>query len=498
MTYVIADAERLTTAASAVARVGSTMSEATAAAAGPTTTALAAGADEVSTATAALFNSYGQECQALIKQAAAFQSEFTAALTAAGNAYAQAEAANAAAMSNVLDTINAPIQTLLGGAPVASTESSFVTTLESIVPSASTSPITALIMGGTGNPGPIPEYVAAVNNNYIQPIFPGATGQGLFTPQQFWPNNPELGMMTFNQSTREGVALLHTAIMNELGLGNRVDVFGYSSSATIINNEILALMRMGADAPNPADLSFTMVGSPNNPVGGLFSRFPGFYIPLMDVPFNGATPADNPYPTSIYTMQYDGAAHAPHYPLNPFATLNSLLGFQYLHGQYPWLTPEQLAGAELLPTSPGYTGNTSYYMLPTQDLPLVQPIRDIPIIGPPLAELIQPTLRVLVDLGYVDYGATGNYADIPTPAALIQIPNPISITYNLAQAAIQGPTAALVEIGLLPESFRPDIYPYVPSLAPGLNISLGQSSVTGLSLLGGALGPILELIPPAT
>ncbi|QUR65913.1 PE family protein [Mycobacterium spongiae] len=496
MTHVVANADMLATAANAVARIGSTIDAAGAAALGPTTAALAPAIDEVSAAIAALFQTHGLEGQAIIRHAAAFHREFNQALAAAGNAYAQAEAANAAAVSNALGALSAPLQSLLERPSTGTIAPGSGNGLQAMLAQAATGELTALIMGGTGNPLPIPEYVTAINNNYIQPLLPGANGQGLFTPQEFWPNNPEVGDMTFNQSNREGLRLLQAAINTELAFGNKVNVLGYSSSATIVHEAILDFMAMGTGAPDPGDLSFLMLGSPHNPVGGLFARFPGFYIPLLDVPFNGATPADNPYPTAIYSMQYDGAAHAPQYPLNPFATLNALFGFQFLHWQHPWHSPEVLASAQLLPTSPGYTGNTDYYMLTTQNLPLLEPIRQIPYIGQPLAEMIQPSMRVLVDLGYADYGPTGNYADIPTPAGIIQIVDPFALGYYLTLGAVQGPTGALVDLGFLPESFRPDIYPYVPSLSPGLNVSFGQSSVTGISLLTGAVGPLLELIPP--
>ncbi|VBA49872.1 PE family protein PE3 [Mycobacterium pseudokansasii] len=55
----------------------------------------------------------------------------------------------------------------------------------------------------------------------------------------------------------------------------------------------------------------------------------------------------------------------------------------------------------------------------TQDLPLLQPIRDIPFIGPPIADIFQPNLRVLVDLGYSSYGPGLSYADIPTSCRVV-------------------------------------------------------------------------------
>ena len=54
----------------------------------------------------------------------------------------------------------------------------------------------------------------------------------------------------------------------------------------------------------------------------------------------------------------------------------------------------------------------------------------------------------------------------------------------------------LVDLGLLPQSATPTIYPYVPSIDPNLNFFLGQPSVTGLSVLSGAVGDVLRLIPP--
>ncbi|MGV7423254.1 PE-PPE domain-containing protein, partial [Mycobacterium kansasii] len=73
--------------------------------------------------------------------------------------------------------------------------------------------------------------------------------------------------------------------------------------------------------------------------------------------------------------------------------------------------------------------------------PLLQPIRDIPFIGPPIADIFQPNVRVLVDLGYSSYGPGLSYADIPTPAALLSVPNPFTVIPYLASGTVQGPQA---------------------------------------------------------
>jgi hypothetical protein len=506
MENLVTAPELLASTAAEVEEIGSAIADANANAAGPTTRLVAAAEDEVSAAIAKLFAGYGQQYRAVLTQATAFHDKFAQTLAAAGNTYAQAEAGNVAVLnggaSNALGALGARIQTLLGLTPTGG-GSGGTSALTATVNTASGDPLVALVMGGTANPGPDPGYVQSVAQGYLLPRFPALQLSNVFaqfTPEQFWPITPQLGNLTAGQSVAQGVSLLDSAIKAQLAQGNNVVVFGFSQSAVIATNEIQALMAMGTGAPTSSQLSFVLVGDLNNPDGGLLERFPGFDIPFVYGPFNGATPPNSPYPTSIYTIQYDGLADTPQYPLHVLSDVNAFLGYFFVHGNYPVLTPDQVANAVLLPTSPGYTGNTQYYMVMTQDLPLVQLIRDIPYAGPPMADIIQPDLRVLVDLGYGDIGTGYEYANVPTPASLLSIPNPIAIAADLAKGAVQGPWAAVVDIAVesgLPQaaSLYPDTYPYVPSLDPHLHIFLGQPSVTGLSRLSGALGSILELIP---
>ncbi|SOJ53310.1 PE-PGRS family protein PE_PGRS16 [Mycobacterium simulans] len=118
MSFVSVAPELVAAAVSDLAGIESAVSAAGAAAAGPTTVVLAAAEDEVSAAIAALFGTHAQEYQAISAQAAVFHTRFVQALTAAGNAYAGAEVANASPLQAVeqavLDAINAPTQMLLG------------------------------------------------------------------------------------------------------------------------------------------------------------------------------------------------------------------------------------------------------------------------------------------------------------------------------------------------------------------------------------------------
>jgi hypothetical protein len=371
----------------------------------------------------------------------------------------------------------------------------------SVVNQAGLAQLVASLLGGnvqTGAQPVIPNLanqtfvVGGTNYALVSPALDGMISSlyglpnpvSIYTPEQLWPVTPTLGSLTLNQSVASGVSDLNSALLPQLAAGNHVTVWGTSQGSTVLTEEIRNLMAQGS--PYPGQLAFVLTGNPNNPNGGVFERFNGLYVPLMDATFNGATPPDSPYTTAIYTNQYDGVGDFPQYPLNVVSDVNAIMGF-LLTGQHdyvPWFPLHYVQ----LPTSPDYTGNTTYYMSLTQNLPLVWPLRQLPApYGNALADLLQPDLRVIVDMGY----GSGEYANIPTPASLLELPNPFTIVPDLALGTIQGPQAALVDLGVLPVSMYPSAYPFTPALDPGLNFPLPQTEVTGLSLLTGLEGQLL-------
>lgn len=112
MSFVIASPELLDSAASNFAKIGSTLSSANAAALAPTTTALAPAADAVSAAVAEFFGGHGQDYQAIGTQAATFHDQFVQLIKASSGKFALAEAANAAPLQSIgesiLGAINGP------------------------------------------------------------------------------------------------------------------------------------------------------------------------------------------------------------------------------------------------------------------------------------------------------------------------------------------------------------------------------------------------------
>ena len=320
---------------------------------------------------------------------------------------------------------------------------------------------TALIIGHAFLPTPDESYVTQVMDTYIDP------SPVFFSGQPVYPIDNAIGVTTpetdYGSGLTQGVADLDQAITQQLGEGNHVVVFGYSMSTSIETQEMINLAALAADQqPNPDDLSFILAEDVNNPDGGIFERFPG--IGGVTLP---ATPADSPYTTDIYTIEYSGASDFPQYPSNFVADLNAADGYIELHpyllpGWPAYFTPAELAGAGQDPHTSSADVATEYFTIPTQDLPLLDGLRGAPGAESAYVDLIQPDMRVLVDLGY---NWTGD-ADVATPATWTSPDiDTTAVDSYLAAGADQGVIAALVDLGILPQADLSDLYPYVPDVA---------------------------------
>ncbi|SPM32150.1 PE family protein [Mycobacterium terramassiliense] len=114
MSFLVATPDMMSAAAGSLVGIGSTLNEATSAAAGSTTSVAAAGADDVSTAISQLFGLYGRQFQALSAQAATFHHEFSKLLNGGAAAYLSTEIANAATAMGAPAAATNPILGSLG------------------------------------------------------------------------------------------------------------------------------------------------------------------------------------------------------------------------------------------------------------------------------------------------------------------------------------------------------------------------------------------------
>jgi hypothetical protein len=285
---------------------------------------------------------------------------------------------------------------------------------------ADTDDVPFYVMGGSGLPTPSQDLIDTLQELYFpsvanfsgQPTFSNVDPVALTTPEQFYPVTG-VYQETLANSVSQGVQILDNQIAPILSSGGQVDIFGASQSAVIASLEMEQLEQTDPTA----NASFVLIGDLMNPNGGIFERFAGLDLSSLGIDFYGATPADD-FPTTIYTLEYDGYADFPKYPLDIFSDLNAIEGINVVHGDYLDLTPAQLATAIELPTS-GAT-DTTYYLIPVDDLPLLDPVRDIPVIGNPVADLLQPDLTYLVNLGYGDpeYGYSTDPANVATTFGL--------------------------------------------------------------------------------
>ncbi|OBG37299.1 MULTISPECIES: PE-PPE domain-containing protein [Mycolicibacter] len=271
----------------------------------------------------------------------------------------------------------------------------------------------ALIMGPSMMPTPSEHYAETVNDLFLQPHGFGGQLEVLTTPQEAY---------LLDESMAKGAKALTDRVLTLLDEGkvdedHPVTVFGYSQSAALTT---LAMQQLDEAGVPSSAVHFVLIGDSANPNGGLlvgFSDMPGITANLADqgVTLGNPTPNDL-YPTSIYTLEYDGYADFPKYFLNPLSSLNAIMGMAIQHIAYLGLTPEQIADAVLLESSPDSMINS--YVIPSEYLPLLYPLLFVPITGKPLYDLLEPVTRILVNLGYgnIDHGWNDGPADVPNMA----------------------------------------------------------------------------------
>lgn len=250
-------------------------------------------------------------------------------------------------------------------------------------------------------------------------------------PDQPWWKLTGLFDLTGDQSIRAGATALEQAIAAATP-GNRVVIYGLSQGATSVNSVRDRITAQYPDGTSAPDIDFILEGDARVPNGGLLSRFPGFYLPILDWTFNGPEPTDTQFDTVVVNRQYDGFADFPIYPLNLVATLNAVLGIVYLH-TWPFGLDIPTDDPTSSPGFRGTDGRTSYYLFDSPDLPLFAPLRTL---GVPekLIDIVEPFFRVIVELGY----DRSIEPWVPAPARLIPRLDPAEVINDLGDAIGEG------------------------------------------------------------
>lgn len=282
------------------------------------------------------------------------------------------------------------------------------------------------------------DYDAAVGAPAPLPVESPYPYDVLAIPSAFWPITPPdyATSPTFDESVAQGVAILEAA--RPVNSTEPADViWGYSQGAVIATQYKRDYNAAYATSPTaPVPPTFVLVANPNRPNGGILERGFGFgTIPLLGTTFSGATPTTTAGATGVTTYdiarQYDGIADAPVNPLNVLADLNALMGFYYLHGHYVDIDPSDPQTGLI---DQGVYGDTHYYLIPSYPLPLLIPLTMIAVIGYPLADALDPALRVIVESTYDRSTPPG----VPTPMDMTYAPDPAALARDLLSAVAVG------------------------------------------------------------
>jgi hypothetical protein len=329
---------------------------------------------------------------------------------------------------------------------------------------------TALVFGPSGVPDPPPQYVDAAEQLYLQPDGFTGTGQSSYIPDQFYPFTGPNSLEAVTSLAGDQSNMV-SDIENQITAGgvtpeNPVVVFAWSQSTDAASQVMSQLAQQGVPSD---DVHFVLVGDPQNPNGGFLNTFD--FPAGNDSAVTGlggallpATPSDL-YPTDIYTLEYDGFADFPHYSTNLLSDLNAELGFFLEHFTYLDLTPDQINNAIELPGSEALTGEglTDYYLIPSPELPILEPLLLIPGIGQPLYDLLEPDTQILVNLGYgsITEGWNQGPANVPTTFGLYPDINQTQLSEALSNGWQQGVTDALNDLQH-PVSYQDQVAPLLP------------------------------------
>jgi hypothetical protein len=270
---------------------------------------------------------------------------------------------------------------------------------------------TVLMVGGAGQPVLSEDQMAAV----LAPRYAGDTRVPVEWPAQAWPQTG-LTSLTMGQSVADGIEPLEEAIDETSG---PTVVLGISQGSLVVD----AVQRRLAAEGTTSGLTFVTIADMNRG-NGIFTHFRGVYIPILDY-----TPQPEPvtrFHTIVVAKEYDGWADFPDRPWNLLATMNAIAGSGIVPGfagVHDATVSADLSQVPKKETQNSLGGVTTSYLVPTRDLPLLQPLRDWGV-PKPFVDTVNNLLKPVVDAGYSRNDSPGATTSTVAPAA--DTPKPLT------------------------------------------------------------------------
>lgn len=332
-------------------------------------------------------------------------------------------------------------------------------------------------VGGTGDFG-----ATSIPLNFWATIVPrGDTFVPIIYPGRI--SLSTLPIFVLSQSESFGRALLAHELQT-LPADTKTTVIAMSQGSSI--TDVLRVgMTKTEDSP---DYRFILLGNPRRPNGGVQARFGALDIgslrvplaplgAMIGLPLGRPDRTDSDFQTTDIANTYDPVADFPNYA-NPIAIANALAGAAFEH-IFPGYILEDPAAPNRVETT---VGNTSYLTLPSRDLPLLYPFREIAALSgnQKYVDAIDPVLRVLVEAGYnrtADPSQT-TYFQVITPQEKIdEMMRALPGAFQQALAVLGG---APRQTPTLPSPDRPSTGPTIEAMTPATNDPIHDTQTLAL------------------
>lgn len=229
------------------------------------------------------------------------------------------------------------------------------------------------------------------NERFLGGAYRDATFSFLDYPASVWPItgifDPTLGA-----SVDIGTANLIAFVRDTPG--EKV-VSGVSEGALVVQQAQAAL---DADPGIGSDTTFFVIASPNL---GIVSGLHGWHLPILN--YTPRPLAETRFTTVVVTNQYDLVGDPIARPWNLLTVANAVMALAYVH---PNVQDSDLAAVppeNIITSVNSKGGTTTRYFVPTPQLPLTMPLRQLGVPGA-VVDGIDGVLRPLIDAGYRPLG----------------------------------------------------------------------------------------------
>ena len=258
---------------------------------------------------------------------------------------------------------------------------------------------TAFIVPGTGLPGGSLPFSTGNWDDALNPqigsTYYGCQGlcdvQVIDYPRSLWPFTG-LDSPTTGQSIFTGTDTLVAEIKNTSG---PIVVAGFSQGAIVADGAQARLVN-DPEAPPAGDVTFIVAGDPSR---GIANYLPaGLTIPILNWTVT-RPPIDSQYDTIVIVGEYDGWADQPDRPWNLLADVNAVMGGEYVHSPSALSDPATVPPESITVTTNSKGATTTTYLVPTEQLPVTRPLRQLGA-SDPVVDRLDDVLRPAIDAGY--------------------------------------------------------------------------------------------------